>query len=301
MPAHPVTATRRTALVAAAGLTGLAVGGCTSDSPTDPTDQVTTSAPPVDADQILVDDVVERLDTALSAVVMAGDESPPLAVELAALKAMHVAHLEALDDDASWSTYAGPAPTRREVLRTEARATALPHHRRRPCGERHPGQAAGLDVGGSRAAPGGARVTYLDALQTALAVEHAAVYVYGALGAQTSQSAEPRLYADIGSAYNEHRALRDQLVRLVLDEAGTPVAAQPAYELPADLSSPALVMRTALRLEKSCAETYAYLVANSPQERRRWAINALVMAAVRELAFRGIPEIFPGSDEYADR
>jgi hypothetical protein len=144
-------------------------------------------------------------------------------------------------------------------------------------------------------------MTYVDALQATLAAEHAAVYVYGALGAQTSQSADPTLYADIGAAYTEHRARRDQLVRTVLDEGAEPEAAEPAYELPADLSTPDLVMRRALRLEKSCAETFAYLVANSPQEQRRWAVNALVMTAVRELAFRGIPEIFPGSDEYADR
>ncbi len=144
-------------------------------------------------------------------------------------------------------------------------------------------------------------MTYPEALQTALATEHAAVYVYGALGAQTSQSAQPTLYADLGAAYTEHRSQRDQLVRAILDEGAEPTAAEPAYELPGDLSTPDLVMRRALRLEKSCAETYAYLVANSPREERRWAINALVKAAVRELAFRGIPEIFPGSDEYADR
>jgi hypothetical protein len=144
-------------------------------------------------------------------------------------------------------------------------------------------------------------MTYVDGLRTTLAAEHAAVFVHGALGAQTSQSAEPTLYADLAAAYTEHRARRDQLVRMVLDEGAEPVAAEPAYELPADLSTPDLVMRTALRLERSCAESYAYLVANSPQEGRRWAVNALVVTAVRELAFRGTPEIFPGSDEYADR
>ncbi len=144
-------------------------------------------------------------------------------------------------------------------------------------------------------------MTYAGALQAALAAEHAAVYVYGALGAQTSQSAQPALFADIESAYNEHRSRRDQLVRSMLDDGLEPTPAEPAYELPADLGTPDLVMSRALDLERSCAETYAYLVANSPQEQRRWAINALVMAAVRELAFRGIPEIFPGSDEYADR
>lgn len=144
-------------------------------------------------------------------------------------------------------------------------------------------------------------MTYVDALQTTLAAEHAAVYVFGALGAQTSRSATPTLYADVEAAYTDHRSRRDQLVALILDEGEEPVAAEPAYELPADLSAPDRVTRRALQLEKSCAATYAYLVANSPQERRRWAITALTQTAVRELAFRGTPEIFPGSDEYADR
>ncbi len=138
-------------------------------------------------------------------------------------------------------------------------------------------------------------MSYLDALQTALAAEHATIHVYGALGAQTSQSAQPNLYTDIGSAYTEHRARRDHLVRAIRDEGIEPRAAEPAYELPADLSSPDSVTRRALRLERSCADTYAYLVANSPQAHRRWAINALIGSSVRALAFGGAPEVLPGS------
>ena len=144
-------------------------------------------------------------------------------------------------------------------------------------------------------------MTYVEALQTTLAAEHAAVYVYGALGAQTSQSANPRLYADLAAAYTDHRAGRDQLIRTLRDEEADPVPAEPAYALPPDLSTPDLVMRRALRLERGCAATFAYLVANSPPQARKWAVNALTKTAVRELAFRGTPEIFPGSDEYADR
>ena len=144
-------------------------------------------------------------------------------------------------------------------------------------------------------------MTYAEALQTTLAGEHAAIYVYGALGAQTSQTGAPGLYAALTDAYQAHRARRDQLTAILTDLAEEPVAAEPAYELPADLSTPDLVTRRALRLEKSCAATYAYLVANSPQEQRRWAVTALTKTAVRELDFRGTPEIFPGGDEYADR
>ena len=43
-------------------------------------------------------------------------------------------------------------------------------------------------------------MTELEALQTTLEAEHAAVYVYGLLGSRTSQSAEPELYL----AFYEH-------------------------------------------------------------------------------------------------
>jgi hypothetical protein len=144
-------------------------------------------------------------------------------------------------------------------------------------------------------------VSALDALQTTLAAEHAAVYVYGVLGGQTSRSQQPELSAAISSAYATHRARRDLLTRAVTDLGGTPVAAAPSYDVPARLDSPQAVTRTARELEDGCAATYAALVASTVGDRRRWAVNALNDAAVRVLALRGTPEIFPGADEYTDR
>jgi len=144
-------------------------------------------------------------------------------------------------------------------------------------------------------------MTTLEAAQRTLAAEHAAVYVYGALGAQTSQSAAPALYAAISSAYAEHRARRDQLVRTVTDLGGDPVASATSYDLPTRLGTPAQVSRAARDLEEACAATYASLVANTAGGQRRWAITALNDAAVRVLAFRGTPEMLPGADEYTDR
>jgi hypothetical protein len=144
-------------------------------------------------------------------------------------------------------------------------------------------------------------VTTLDALQVALAGEHAALYVYGVLGAQTSASRSPDLYATVEESYEIHRARRDHLTGLVLQAGGTPVASEAAYEIPSRLGTPALVARAALDLERRCAATYAWLVANTVDDRRRWAIEALTDTAVRELGYRGSPEIFPGADESADR
>ena len=144
-------------------------------------------------------------------------------------------------------------------------------------------------------------MTETDALQTTLAAEHAAVYVYGVLGGRTSRSANPELFDTVSAAYHAHRARRDHLVREITDAGAEPVAAEAAYDVPQPLETPAQVERAGLALERSCATTYAYLVANTVDDRRRWAIGALNETAVRELVLRGTPETFPGADEYADR
>lgn len=144
-------------------------------------------------------------------------------------------------------------------------------------------------------------MTYVDGLSTALSAEYAAVFSYGTLGAQTSASAEPDLFAQISRGYNEHRAQRDQLSRMMVDQGADPPAAEPVYQLPGDLSSPELIRAAALQVERSVAEAYGYLVASASGRDRRWAIGALTQTAVRELTFRGTPEMFPGNGEYADR
>lgn len=143
-------------------------------------------------------------------------------------------------------------------------------------------------------------MTYLAALQTTLAAEHAAVYVLGVLGGQTSASERPALARAIGEAYAAHRRRRDRWVARIAALGAEPVASAVAYDVPADLSA-AVVMRRALALERATAVAYAALVASSPREERRPAVEALNETAVRELAFRGTPEMFPGSDEHADR
>jgi hypothetical protein len=141
----------------------------------------------------------------------------------------------------------------------------------------------------------------LSALQTALAAEHAAVYVLGALGGRTSRSASPDLYAAVSAAYAAHRARRDQLVRTISGAGGEPVASEAAYRLPTRMDTPEQISRAAREVEHRCARTYAYLVAETTGRQRRWAITALNEAAVRVLVLRGTPEMFPGLDEHTDR
>jgi uncharacterized protein DUF4439 len=139
------------------------------------------------------------------------------------------------------------------------------------------------------------------ALQTTLAAEHAAVYVFGVLGGRTSEHATPALYAAITDAFAAHRRRRDRLTAEITALEADPVAAAPAYDVPTGLDRPGRITRIALATERSCATTYSWMVANTVGDLRRWAITALNETAVRELTFRGTPEMFPGAGEHADR
>jgi hypothetical protein len=143
------------------------------------------------------------------------------------------------------------------------------------------------------------------ALQTTLAAEHAAVWVLSVLGGRTSASGSRQLYDAVSAAYVAHRARRDQLTSVLHDVGTDPVAAEAAYDLPRPIDGPSPSDRqlaaAALQVEQRCAATYAFLVAQTSGRDRGWAIRALNETAVRELAFRGTPEMFPGAGEYADR
>ena len=140
--------------------------------------------------------------------------------------------------------------------------------------------------------------TELEALQTTLAAEHAAVYVYGLLGSRTSQTAEAPLYVALRAAYESHRECRDTLIGEIAAMGGTPAPAAPAYTPPAGLDTTEGRYQAALALEKGCASTYAALVGATTGPLRAGAIGLLNDAAARELSFRGIPENFPGMPGY---
>lgn len=131
-------------------------------------------------------------------------------------------------------------------------------------------------------------------LQTALAAEHAACYVYGVLGARTSETGSPVLYAVLQSAFEHHRAYRDRLTALIAGAGETPAPAEPAYEVPDRIGSPAGVRRAALALEEGCATTYAWLVSQATGDQRRWAIEVLTETALREISLKGRPQTLPG-------
>ena len=140
-------------------------------------------------------------------------------------------------------------------------------------------------------------MTPLDALQAALAGEHAAIYVYGVLGGRVSVSEAPTITAAVTSAYTTHRARRDQLQLMLRRLGGEPVAAAVAYELEGRADTTQQIAGEARGIETRCAEVYAQAVGSTVGVQRQWAIDAHTDAAVRLLGFGGEPDAFPGLAE----
>jgi hypothetical protein len=140
-------------------------------------------------------------------------------------------------------------------------------------------------------------MTPLRALQRSLAGEHAAVYVYGVLGGRVSVSEEPGLSSLLTSAYDVHRGRRDELNAMVRAKKGDPVAAEPSYQLPTPSRTTDQIRAAARITEERSSAVYADAVGSTSRADRRWAIEALRDAAVRELSFGGQAERFPGLQE----
>ncbi len=140
-------------------------------------------------------------------------------------------------------------------------------------------------------------MTPVQALQKALAAEHAAVHLYGLLGAQSSKSRQPVLFALLNRAYDEHRASRDALTVLVTGKGADPVAALVDYAAPGPTGTATQIQSVARTVERRVTRTYGELVASTSGADRRWAIQALDASALREITFGVAPSDFPGLDQ----
>ncbi|MFD9910193.1 ferritin-like domain-containing protein [Streptomyces sp. NPDC059063] len=135
----------------------------------------------------------------------------------------------------------------------------------------------------------------LKAVQAALRAEHAAVYGYGVVGGRIGDARR----AEARTAYDAHRARRDELRRAVRALDGEPEASAAAYALPFPVPDSAAAVRLAAELEERVAGVYADLVRAAGGARRRAAADALREAAVRAARWRGGSVAFPGLAERA--
>ena len=113
-------------------------------------------------------------------------------------------------------------------------------------------------------------------LTTLLEASHAAVYGYGVLGARLPD--EPRSLAR--SAYDSHRARRDQLAARLVERGGDPESPPPAYDVA--VSSPDEALALAVTLEEGLAVRWRDLVGGTDDRQLR----ELGLAGLRECAVR---------------
>ncbi|AZM55868.1 DUF4439 domain-containing protein [Streptomyces sp. WAC 01529] len=133
----------------------------------------------------------------------------------------------------------------------------------------------------------------LKAVQAALGAEHAAVYGYGVVGGRVGEGRRD----EARTAYDAHRARRDELQRAVRDLGGEPQPADAAYALPFPVPDATAAARLAAELEDRVAGVYSDLVRASSGSRRGSAAGALREAAVRAARWRGGSVAFPGLAE----
>jgi Domain of unknown function (DUF4439) len=141
----------------------------------------------------------------------------------------------------------------------------------------------------------------VEALQAALAAEHAAVYGYGVVGAGLSGSDQETARI----VMNAHRARRDQLTEHLVQRRAQPVAAAPAYRLPVRVTSAKTAAELAAVLEDRVLAAYLTLAGVEDAGLRRYAALVMQEAMSRSIGWRrtagtpAVPPAFPGLPQKA--
>ena len=135
------------------------------------------------------------------------------------------------------------------------------------------------------------------AMQDALAAEHAVIYGYAAAGAHLAGAD----LAAVRAGDTAHRDRRDALAAAVRARDAEPVTAQPAYQLPFPVTGRLAALKLLATLEDGAAAAWHYLVAAADTGAlRSTAVATLIDTAVRATAWRRVAEparatpAFPG-------
>ncbi|MCU1592253.1 MAG: hypothetical protein JWP11_3509 [Frankiales bacterium] len=133
-------------------------------------------------------------------------------------------------------------------------------------------------------------MTVTERLVTLVEAEHAAVYAYGVLGARLDDAGR-RIAV---TAYDSHRARRDQLVAALQAAGVTAPAPLPSYDV-AVADAPA-ALQLAVRLEAGLSVRWRDLVAGTDdQALRRLAVAGLQETAVRAAQWRRRAGVTPAT------
>jgi hypothetical protein len=123
----------------------------------------------------------------------------------------------------------------------------------------------------------------VDALQRALGIEHAAVWVYGLASAflpAATQSA-------VTEGMTAHRARRDTTERLLRDAGATPAPSAPAYLPPNPVTDPTSAATVLVNAESDASVAWRGVLERSDDQAvRRAAMDGLTESAVRAVSWR---------------
>lgn len=131
----------------------------------------------------------------------------------------------------------------------------------------------------------------VDAVQTALGTEHAALWTYGMVSAFLGDQA-----AAVAEGANAHRARRDTTERWLRDHAATPTPPAAAYLPPAPVSDGPSALAALIAVEQdTCAAWRGVLERTDDPALRTSALESLTTAAVRATRWRKIVGTNPAS------
>lgn len=122
----------------------------------------------------------------------------------------------------------------------------------------------------------------IDALQTALAAEHGALWAYGLVAAY-----DPEAAATVTSMVISHQSTRDTAANLIVQGGATPVGPEPAYTSPEPVTDKATALALALTIESDCADAWRAVIGSTDDSTLRGtALSALSDSAMRMVTWR---------------
>ena len=129
-----------------------------------------------------------------------------------------------------------------------------------------------------------------DALQRALASEHAAVWVLQLVTAFLPAE----LAGQLAESAAAHRARRETVARLLRDRAATPVAAEPAYAAPGPVTDQQSALALLVTAESDVAAAWRAVIERTDDiPVRALAMDSLLDAAVRATRWRRTAGVAP--------
>ncbi|MCP2256894.1 protein of unknown function (DUF4439) [Streptoalloteichus tenebrarius] len=144
----------------------------------------------------------------------------------------------------------------------------------------NPGPSGQSSANGPQPRPTGEAV---EAVQRALAAEHAAEWSYGLAAVLVAKEMEKTASTDLAA----HRTRREATERMLRDAGATPVPPQPAYQPPKPVTDAASATELLVTAETDTAGAWrAVLERTDDQGLRQFALDALTSAAVRATRWR---------------